>query len=54
MKLKKPVHEYLYFQFANKQNCATNKIDSKIEEELVVSILKLAAKFEKEKKTKKN
>ena len=38
----------------NKQNCATNKIDSKIEEELVVSILKLAAKFEKEKKTKKN
>lgn len=38
----------------NNQNCATNKIDSKIEEELVVSILKLAAKFEKEKKTKKN
>ena len=38
----------------NKQNCATNKIDSKIEEELVVSILKLAAKFKKEKKTKKN
>ena len=38
----------------NKQNCATNKIDSKIEEELVVSILKLAAKFDKEKKTKKN
>ena len=38
----------------NKQNCATNKIDSKIEEELVVSILKLAAKFEKETKTKKN
>ena len=38
----------------NNQNCATNKIDSKIEEELVTSILKLAAKFEKEKKTKKN
>ena len=38
----------------NNQNCATNKIDSKIEEELVVSILKLAAKFKKEKKTKKN
>tara|TARA_Y100000817_G_scaffold139213_1_gene109183 strand:+ start:384 stop:902 length:519 start_codon:yes stop_codon:yes gene_type:complete len=38
----------------NNQNCATNKIDSKIEEELVTSILKLAAKFEKETKTKKN
>ena len=38
----------------NNQNCATNKIDSKIEEELVTSILKLAAKFDKEKKTKKN
>ena len=38
----------------NNQNCATNKIDSKIEEELFTSILKLAAKFEKEKKTKKN
>ena len=38
----------------NNQNCATNKIDSKIEEELVTSILKLAAKFEKEIKTKKN
>ena len=38
----------------NNQNWATNKIDSKIEEELVTSILKLAAKFEKEKKTKKN
>ena len=38
----------------NNQNRATNKIDSKIEEELVTSILKLAAKFEKEKKTKKN
>ena len=37
----------------NNQNCATNKIDSKIEEELVTSILKLAAKFEKETKTKK-
>ena len=36
------------------QNCATNKIDSQIEEELVTSILKLAAKFEKETKTKKN
>ena len=38
----------------NNQNCATNKIDSKIEEELITSILKLAAKFEKETKTKKN
>ena len=38
----------------NNQNCATNKIDSKIEEELVTSILKLAAKFDKEKRTKKN
>ena len=38
----------------NNQNCATNKIDSKIEEELVTSILKLAAKFEKETKIKKN
>ena len=38
----------------NNQNCATNKIDSKIKEELVTSILKLAAKFEKETKTKKN
>ena len=37
----------------NNQNCATNKIDSKIEEELVTSILKLAAKFEKKKNKKK-
>tara|TARA_B100000963_G_scaffold359451_1_gene386840 strand:- start:99 stop:617 length:519 start_codon:yes stop_codon:yes gene_type:complete len=38
----------------NNRNCATNKIDSKIEEELVTSILNLAARFEKESKTKKN
>ena len=38
----------------NNRNCATNKIDSKIEEELVTSILNLAARFEKETKTKKN
>ncbi len=34
------------------QNCVTSKIDSKIEEELVTSILQLASRFERDSKKK--
>ena len=34
------------------QNCVTSKIDSKIEEEVVTSILQLASRFERDSKKK--